>query len=398
MHTRKTWLSPLIGLVLTAWALAGCAGGAVQFAPTPLPPDLSPLRFDHPSGAFRISAPRDWATYVQHTGTLASVSFSPPDSAQPMLTVSVIAMSAPVEITALAEQVEAYQTLHRPDLRDYREQERTALGDGSWLISGVRTPAGSDPLALNTFIEVNGALLAVTEVILPTDAVRRTELQTAINTLTLTPESSTLAVSELATLGLTRTQPLEALNVSAWTNSIGVLFVTGEVRNNTETILTRIPVQVSIVDDAGAVLIEAADFVMGHGLPPGGFAPFSLRFGQGQPTDAQRFVVRLGAGEPMPAETSLYGGGTLEWEQDSTFTPENHLLITGSVTNQRDFPIRELIALVTVFDADGRVIGAWFSPLTAQVIAANGNAPFEVRVLELDAAPANYIIEIQGLG
>jgi hypothetical protein len=335
---------------------------------------------------------------VQNSGTLASVSFSPPAADSPLLTVAVVSLGAPLDLTALAEQVEAYQTLHRPDLRDYREQSRNALGDGSWLVSGVRTPAGSDPVPLNTFIEARGALLAVSEVILPADAVRRTELQTALNTLTLTPDTSTLIPAEPAALGLVRTQRLEALNTSAWTNSIGVLFVTGEVRNNTETPLTRIPVTVTLLDTRGGVLLEASDFVMGHGIAPGGFAPFSLRFGEGLPNDATRFMVRLGAGEALPNETRLYGAGTLEWEQESTFTPENHLLITGTLTNRRDFAVNQLIAHVTVFDAQGRVIGAWISPLQDAPLLGGDSVPFEVRVLELDSAPANYILDIQGLG
>jgi hypothetical protein len=307
-------------------------------------------------------------------------------------------MSAPLDLPALAEQVEAYQTLHRPDLRDYREQSRSALGDGSWLVAGVRTPPGSDPVPLNTFIESRGALLAVSEVILPNDAVRRAELQTALNTLTLTPDTSALVPTDAAHLGLVRTQRLEALNTSAWTNSIGVLFVTGEVRNNTDTILTRIPVTVTLYDAQGGVLLEASDVVMGHGITPGGFAPFSLRFGEGQPNDASRFVVRLGAGEALPSDTSLYGAGTLAWEQESTFTPENHLLISGTLTNTRDFPIGQLIAQVTVFDGQGRVIGAWLSPIQDAPLAGGESVPFEVRVLELDSAPSNYILEIQGLG
>ncbi len=378
--------------------LGGCAQGAVQFAPTPLPPDVSPLRFEHPSGAFSISVPRDWSAYVQNTGALASASFAPPDSDSPLLTVAVVSLSAPLDLPTLAAQVEAYQTLHRPDLRDYREQSRSALGDGSWLMAGVRMPPGSDPVPLNTFIESRGTLLAVSEVILPSDAVRRTELQTALNTLTLTPETSALVPSDVAHLGLVRTQRLEVLNTRAWTNDIGVLFVTGEVRNNTDTTLTRIPVTVTLYDARGNVLLEASDVVMGHGVVPGGFAPFSLRFGEGQPSDATRFVVRLGAGEPLPEDTTLYGADALAWEQESTFTAENHLLVTGTLTNTRDFPIGQIIAHVTVFDGQGRVIGAWFSPIQDAPLAGGQSVPFEVRVLELDSAPTNYILEIQGLG
>jgi hypothetical protein len=60
----------MIGIMLM-W-LAGCGSGSVMFAPTPAPPDASPLRFDHPGGAFSISVPRLWSIHVQDTTALAS--------------------------------------------------------------------------------------------------------------------------------------------------------------------------------------------------------------------------------------------------------------------------------------------------------------------------------------
>ena len=72
-------------LILLTLFLTGCGSGAVVFAPTPPPPDLSPLRYEHPSGAFSVVVPRNWPVFTQHATTLAAASFSPPDSGDPLL-------------------------------------------------------------------------------------------------------------------------------------------------------------------------------------------------------------------------------------------------------------------------------------------------------------------------
>lgn len=378
-------------------ALSGCATGAVQFAPTPLPPDLSPLRYAHPGGVFSIGVPRNWSVYTQNTPSLAAVTFSPPGYDDPVLSIAVINVGEPIAPTALGEYLFEYQTLHRPDLNRYRETDRTALGDGRWRISGVRTQTGGALQQVNTFIESAGSLLAILEVVVPADAALRAELQTAVNTFQLDP-SAILLPADLALLGFTRERVLDVVNVGTWLNDSGVFFVTGEVVNNSAETLTAIPVRVSIRDDLGNVLMEATDLAMGHGVAPGGFVPFSLRFGQGKPADATRYVIHAGEGELNRLGRRLYGGGALAWEEESTLTPEGHLYITGELTNNSTTPIDELLALVTVFDDQQTVIGAWFTDLPNDPILPGQTIPFEVRVMELGGNPQNYIVEIQGLG
>ena len=77
-------------LLILILVLSGCSGGAVVFAPTPAPPDQSPLQYDHPSGAFSLVVPRQWAIYEQNTTTLATAAFSAPGSNQPALLAAVI--------------------------------------------------------------------------------------------------------------------------------------------------------------------------------------------------------------------------------------------------------------------------------------------------------------------
>lgn len=383
-------------LLFSLWVvLSGCSG-TVVFAPTPLPPDLSPIRYDHPGGAFSLSVPRHWSVYVQNTATLASASFSPPNAPYPALTAATINIGQAVAPTEVGELMNQYQTLHRADMSDYIEQDRQAMGDGSWRVSGVRTLPGGFREQVNTFIQQSGNFIGVLEVMLPNDTTTQVELQTAINTFEINT-ASTLQPTELSTLGFVRRSQLEIENVTGWTNPQGVFFITGEVANYGNVPVSDVPVRAQLFAADGSAIIEAVDVVMGYAIPPGGFAPFSLRFGQGRPSQAATYRVTLGSAEWTPTERSVYSAGSLTWTDASTFTPENYLLVTGTVTNEGDSVARSPLAVVTVFDAQQKVVGAWFTPLNVEQIAPGESTPFDIRVMEIGGEPQNYIIEIQAL-
>jgi len=122
--------------------LAGCSGGAVVFAPTPLPPDFSPLLYTHPSGAFTVALPRNWSVYEQYTTVLAAAAFSAPGANEPALRFAVINTGQPVSSSFLGDFLDRYQKQIRPDAVDYAEVSRQAMGDGSWRLTGLRHTAG----------------------------------------------------------------------------------------------------------------------------------------------------------------------------------------------------------------------------------------------------------------
>lgn len=397
MGERLMGLKTLAIGLLALLVSSGCATGAVVIAPTPLPPDLSPLPYEHPSGAFSISVPRNWSIHVQNSTTLASASFSPPGYDQPLLTVAVVNTDAPIVVTELSDLVDDYQSIYRPDLARYIESDRQAMGDGSWRVTGVRGLPGGIVEPVNTFIEANGTFVGVLDVTMSNNSALQTDLQTAINTFAINPTAE-LTPTDLATLGLARPTALQVVSVRAWSNEGGVFFVTGEVANTGGGALAPVPIQVSLLSQDGAILAQAMDTTMGHGLPAGGFAPFSLRFGAGQPSDAVDFIVTIGEGESWsPEERMIFSGGALTWTDDSTFLDNGDLFVTGNVTNEGGNMIVNPVAIVTVFDVDQAVVGAWFVPLGVDRLAPGADAPFEIRVEEIGGEPANYIVEIQGL-
>lgn len=393
---KTTGLSGWLWLALIVFLMTGCSEGAVIFAPTPLPPDLSPLRYEHPSGIFTVSVPRNWSVYAQNTSTLASATFAPPDSTEPLLTFAVINLGQPVETAQIGELTQQYQTLHRPDLNRYTPQDRQAMGDGSWRLTGYRTIPGGGQQAVNTFVEFSATFVAVTDVVMPRDGVLQADLQNAINTFRLNP-GATLQPTELSTLSFVRRSPLEVQNISTWQNPAGVFFVTGEIANNTDAPVFDVPIQIQLLNTDGTVAVEASDLAMGYGIPAGGFAPFSLRFGGGQPAGSTRYTINLGTPAVLETPRLFYGAGTLTWTDDSEFADDGALLIRGTVTNTGTLTLHNPLGIATVFDAQQQVIAAWFSPLAESTLAPGAVLDFEIRIPEVGGDPVNYILDIQAL-
>jgi len=385
-------------LTLILLFLAGCSGGAVVFAPTPAPPDLSPFLYTHPSGAFTVMVPRQWPVFTQNATTLAAVSFSPPGAADTAVTIAVISLGEALDSATFGDLIDQYQTAIRPDVTRYKEEDREAMGDGSWRMSGLRRSAGGATQQLNTFFERSGDLFTVIEVIVPDDPQQQAEAQDIVNSVHLLPDSALDATGASALVSLAATS-LDVVNLGTWVTTDGVFYVTGEVANYGLMPLADLPVQVILLNEDGQTLAEAADTPMTLALLPGGFAPFSLRFGQGQPGQATQYELILGGldWEPQPAET-IYGPGDLDWIDTSTFDETGALAISGTVTNIGDQQLAKLRAAATVFDAEGRVIGARFVDLDSDPLGPNESSDFRITLPELGGSPAQYIVNIQAKG
>ncbi len=383
-------------LLLTFLLLTGCGGGAVVFAPTPPPFDQVPARYDHPSGAFSISVPRQWALYEQNTTTLATAAFSAPGDAEPSLLLAVMNLGREVDSGSFSDLLNRYQTQVRADVGQYAEQSREAMGDGSWRLTGLRQVADGVTESVNTFIQASGTFIGLIEVILPANIERAAALQNVINTFTVHADAG-LEPSELTTLAHAKNSSLGVLHVAAWTTPEGVFFITGEIANYGLHSVTGVPVEATLFASDGSVITGAVDTIMGHGIPPGGFAPFSLRFGGGQPTDAATYSVALGKDWTPSSEGTFTGAESLSWTDESRFDAQNRLIISGTVTNTGKGTVRQPRATVTVFDGQQNVIGAAFADLRPAELESGESAEFEIMLPELGGDARNYIVGIQAL-
>jgi hypothetical protein len=386
-------------IVTAGWLLmllAGCSGGAVVFAPTPLPPDLSPQVYTHPSGAFTVTLPRNWSVHEQYTTVLAAAAFSAPGEDEPSLRVAVINTGKPVSSAFLGDLLDRYQTQIRPDAAHYQEISRQAMGDGSWRLTGLRRSAGGETQQINTFIQQSGTLIGLSEVILPNDSARLTQLQGILNTFTL-GDGTALQATDPETLASASESGLDILHVATWTTPAGVFFITGEVANTGLAEVTDVPVRAVLRTPDGLAVAEAVDTVMGYGIQPGGFAPFSLRFGQGQPALTTSYDLSLGGADwQSQPDRVIYGQDEVNWTDESTIEKDGTLVISGTATNISQQPVHQLRAVATIFDTADRVIAAGFADFS-DALNVDQSAAFRIAVPDLGGQPANYILNIQGL-
>jgi hypothetical protein len=388
-------MARLCGLLLVM-LLVGCSGGAVVFAPTPPPPDLSPLPYKHPSGAFSVTVPRNWSVFVQNTTALAAASFAAPDTNEPALRFAVMNLGKKLDSAALGDLMNQYQTQIRSDAQRYTEIGRQAMGDGSWRLTGLRHAEGGITREVNTFIQQSGNFLGVIDVLLPDDAAQQTVLQSIINTFTIHTDAP-LQPSDASALASVTGNSLEILHVSTWSTAAGVFFITGEVGNYGGEWAENVPIRAVLHTPDGLSVAEALDSVMGYGIPPGGFAPFSLRFGQGQSAITAGYELSLGGADWTPGENqTILGQEVLKWSDDSSVGPDGRLLISGTITNSGGSLIRNVRAVVTVFDTTGSVIAAGFNDVTPG-LNASASADFNIVVPEIGGTPVNYIVSVQGL-
>ena len=136
---------------------------------------------------------------------------------------------------------------------------------------------------------------------------------------------------------------------------------------------------------------------MGYAIESGGFAPFSLRFGQGQPVNASRYTVSLGSESYSPIETEVIGFPVLQWEDATQTTNDGAIFITGTVTNTGDEGVLSPRAIATLFDDTGRVIGAAFADADTTELPAGEVANFNVLISEVGGNPSNYVVNVQAL-
>jgi hypothetical protein len=386
----------LIWVVLGALALASCRGDAVVFAPPPPPPEIAPLRYDHPSRAFSVRVPQRWSRQERHATTLASVAFAPVGAHTPLVYIAVIRLPQPPQGAAdVRDLLDAYQASIRPDVSRYTEQTREAMSDGSWRITGLRTASNGSTQRLNTFIVIEADMVGVMDVVLTDDATLTAELEAIANSFTV---QTALAPSSLETLRFAGSARLEALNLHTWQTPDGVFYVTGEIANYRDRPVADVPVTVTLQTADGRDVAQASDRVMGYGIIPGGFAPFSLRFGEGQaPLTAAYTLTVGGPGWELGEPPALYAEDVLTWTDESTLSENGGLQVVGDIRNtSADVFVYLPRVVVTVFDEAQRVIGAGFADLDDVEIAPGETTPFQIVLPEVGGNPSRYIVQVQG--
>lgn len=401
---RRALMIRLLTVILVSFIAAGCSGGAVVFAPTPLPANATPRPYTHPSGLFTLIIPPDWSIYEQSEADLISTTLAAPGNSGALVKVSAIDIGAPVEPQMLSDFMAQYQSQIRRDLGVYNEVDRQILNDGSWRITGLRDVAGGMPRQVNTFIQSSGSLIVLTETILPEDPATLDQLEQTINSLTVNTDAATLQPADYMRLGNVSLLPVEILSANTWTTPDGVLFITGEVVNHTDAPLVGVPVRATLLGQGDERIYEAIDLIMGHAIMPGEYAPFSLRFGEGQPPDAVSYRVTVGGSLPQggdwqpPEQTPfIFAGADFEWTDQIEYGQSNNLFINGTIRNTTARPIYQPRVTATIFNENGEVTGAAFADASDTILQPGATTDYVVHVPAYGGSAVNYIVTVQGL-
>jgi hypothetical protein len=335
--------------------------------------------------------------YEQRTANLVMASFSPPKSDTPLLTITALHLAQALDDAGLEAAVQQYQTQVRRDLERYTEQDRQLMADGSWRMTGVHLLPGGTSQPVNTFIQANGTMLVVAEITVPLTVPLQSDLQVIINTLTVANAAPDLSPASLAALADVALAGVEIVNVHTWTTPQNVFFVTGEVANHTSIPIVGMPIRAVLETDDGQGVAEAVDKVMGLAIPAGGFAPFSLRFGQGQPVATTRYLLSLGDETWTPPQAPpIYGSESLTWTHETQFSADGSLFVTGQFTNNSSDSICATRATVTLFNEDNEVIAAGFADTALADLPPGATTDYTILISEAGGTPANYIVNGQG--
>jgi hypothetical protein len=156
-----------------------------------------------------------------------------------------------------------------------------------------------------------------------------------------------------------------------------IAWVVGEVWNRTSARRELIEITITFFDENDVNQGSQSDFVFLERLAPGMRSPFVVVFeadlGDVINTDWS-YLLTLDASDT----TTIQPVGGLAVTQGTTSDDGSFVTYTGTVHNPNAFAVDFADANVTLYDAAGNVIDAWWSYTTPDTLSPNGNGTYEV--------------------
>ena len=212
-------------------------------------------------------------------------------------------------------------------------------------------------------------------------ATTRPSLPTVTPTFVVVPEGTPILVPT--------PQRLDA-QVSSFSfayNSIGALYFFGEITNTGDLPLDHPTVSVVLYDEAGQALGNEPGYAAQGFVAPGQRVPVKVLFIR--PPKWSRFEVLF---KPQAARYA----GLLTYTDLSpsamNFAREPSLgySLSGMIRNSGTRQVRFVQAVVTLYDADGQVVGVEGTFARPSDLAPNESAPFKVSFYLTAAEPVSY--------
>lgn len=403
---KQTLIVKWLFLFVIGVALAGCI---VEEQTPSLVDPTNFATYKHPTGVFSINLPPEWVVNDQSDAFAITTEFSPPGSADALIVVYAVSLSAapgaagaatpspdqPAGVPALDALVAAYegQFYAAPDAVT-KEQSRELQPDGSLRLKlVVDSPRGTSQH--NDFVQIVGPYFAVMRTRLPDDQAQMRTLGHVINTFSVNASATWASAVELA--DVQRQDAVGFSSLNAWVDRNGGFVVAGQVINNAASPLEFVRIQAQLYDAENRQLSSQDDFVSSDTLLPGGYAPFSLVFSDGLPPGTVRYDLNASARYADAGTHTFYGPENFAVSSQAEFDANGFLVVSGQVRNDGAVPANLVKVIAVVFDDRGRVIATDTTLVDIQLLAPGQSSTFSVSFAELGGVPNTFTVSAQGV-
>lgn len=187
--------------------------------------------------------------------------------------------------------------------------------------------------------------------------------------------------------------PMQAENVYLNDTKIGGLWVLGEMFNPGADALEQVRVGVTLLDENDQQLATAEGLVAVDLVDPGARAPFALTFGESPGAFARYRVYALHA---VPAYVGSYYRDLEVLDVESEGERYASYTVTGLIRNVGPEDAVDVQAIVTAYDALGRVIAVRKVTPEYNVVPRGGETPFTAVVAPVGGPVERFAVVAQG--
>jgi LysM repeat protein len=186
---------------------------------------------------------------------------------------------------------------------------------------------------------------------------------------------------------------LEIQGLAFHRTPVDSLWALGEVANLSGQPAEEVQVEVTLHDGQGQFLDRQAAFAQLDILAAGGRAPFALLFDT-PPSSFAQYQIRVLGGVPSTHLGPRYPDLVIKKDLGE-WLDENNYQVRGEVHNSGQADAEKVVVVVTLYDDEGRVVGARTVEIAAEVFLSGAMAPFEVTLTPLGEVDG-YDVQVQG--
>jgi hypothetical protein len=179
---------------------------------------------------------------------------------------------------------------------------------------------------------------------------------------------------------------LAILSTREWHDSLNTFWIVGEVQNTTGSSLKFVQPIITLYNQAGTVINVTYAFASIDILEPGQKSPFKALFLSG-PTDYVTRTISTDAVLTSDVPPNLRTVGVSHYTDQFGW-----LHFAGQVQNLGAVPVQYPEVVLTLYDADGRIVNCDYDYTGPTTVPAGGTAAFEILLFDRFAGWTSYAI------